>query len=383
MTVPGNAPHRVPFNSSSSHTLGVEWEIALVDKTTRDLVNNAADVFDAVGELTAHDGTPQITKELLRNTVELVSGVHHRVGEAVDDLSGTLDAVRRAADKLGVDLFCAGTHPFAQWSTQQLTRSPHYDEMIERTQWWGRQMLIWGVHVHVGLSHHEKVFPILNSLLLQYPHLLALSASSPVWAGHDTAYASNRALMFQQLPTAGLPFQFANWGEYEAFTHDQLKTGVIEQPGSMHWDIRPAPKWGTIEVRVCDGVPTKAELGALVALTHCLVVDLDTRLENGETLPSIPPWHVQENKWRAARYGLDAIIITDADSNERLVTEDLDELLNRLEPTARKLGCADELARVAEIPTRGASYQRQRRVAAETGGDLVAVVDSLVRELNT
>ncbi|NMN98088.1 glutamate--cysteine ligase [Antrihabitans stalactiti] len=373
----------VPFASSPRPTLGVEWEIALVDKTTRDLVNNASEVFDAVGELKAHDGTPQVTKELLRNTVELVTGVHNTVGEAVDDLRGTMDIVRRAADGLGVDLYCAGTHPFAQWSTQQLTRSPHYDEMIERTQWWGRQMLIWGVHVHVGLSHQEKVFPILNSLLLQYPHLLALSASSPMWAGSDTGYASNRALMFQQLPTAGLPFQFENWGQFESFVHDQLKTGVIDQLGGMHWDIRPAPKWGTIEVRVCDGISTRTELAAMVALIHCLVVEADQRLEKGETLPSIPPWHVQENKWRAARYGLDAEIILDADSNERLVTDDLYDLLERLAPVARKLGCVEELASVADIPRRGASYQRQRRVAAAAGGDLVAVVDSLVRELDS
>ncbi len=383
MSGPGARAREVPFAASPEHTLGVEWEIALVDKTTRDLVNNASDVIDDVGELRAHDGTPQVTKELLRNTVEFVTGVHHQVGEAIDDLSGTMDIVRRAADQRGVDLFCAGTHPFAQWSTQQLTSSPHYDELIERTQWWGRQMLIWGVHVHVGLSHQDKVFPILNSLLLQYPHLLALSASSPMWAGSDTGYASNRALMFQQLPTAGLPFQFENWTQFESFVHDQLKTGVIEQIGGMHWDIRPAPKWGTIEIRVCDGISTKSELSALVALTHCLIVDLDQRLENGESLPTIPPWHVQENKWRAARYGLDAIIITDADSNERLITDDLDDLLEKLAPTAVKLGCADELAKVADIPRRGASYQRQRRVAAESGGDLIAVVDSLVSELDS
>ncbi|GAB0104415.1 glutamate--cysteine ligase [Nocardia sp. JMUB6875] len=373
---------KVPFNSSPRPTLGVEWEVALVDKHTRDLSNTAAAVFEACGDLRAWDGTPQITKELLKNTVELVSGKHDTVSEVVDELRATQDTVRRIADPMGVDLFCAGTHPFAQWSAQQLTRSAHYDELIERTQWWGRQMLIWGVHVHVGISHPDKVFPILNALLPSYPHLLALSASSPMWAGVDTGYASNRALMFQQLPTAGLPFQFENWSQFERFAHDQMKTGVFEQLGGMHWDIRPAPKWGTIEVRICDGTPTKAELAAIVALIHCLIVDLDRRVESGETLPDIlPPWHVQENKWRAARYGLDAIIITDADSNERLVTDDLMDLLNRLEPTAKSLGCENELALVADIPKRGASYQRQRRVAAAAQGDLVAVVDSLVHEL--
>lgn len=373
---------KVPFHGSPRPTIGVEWEIALVDKVTRDLSNTAAAVFDVVGDRRAYDDTPQVTKELLRNTVELVTGVHDTVGAAVEDLHGTVDAVRRAADPLGVDLFCAGTHPFAQWSAQQLTRSEHYDELIERTQWWGRQMMIWGVHVHVGISHREKVFPILNALLNNHPHLLALSASSPMWAGSDTGYASNRTLMFQQLPTAGLPFQFENWTQFEHYVHDQLKTGVFEQLGGMHWDIRPAPKWGTIEVRICDGVSNRTELSALAALIHCLVVDLDHQVEAGTLPPTLPPWHVQENKWRAARYGLDAIIITDADSNERLVTEDLAELLNRLEPTAKRLGCADELALVEEIPKRGASYQRQRRVAAASQGDLVAVVDALVKEMN-
>ncbi|MFC0449075.1 glutamate--cysteine ligase [Rhodococcus jostii] len=372
----------VPFPGSPRPTLGVEWEIALVDRVTRDLSNTAAEVFDAVANLAGPED-PRITKELLRNTVELVTGIHSTVGEAMDDLDESLDLLRRAANPLGVDLICAGTHPFAQWSTQLVTRTPDYDELIERTQWWGRQMLIWGVHVHVGVSSPQKVFPILNALLQRYPHLLALSASSPMWAGVNTGYASNRALMFQQLPTAGLPYQFANWGQYEDFISDQMKTGVITKIGGMHWDIRPAPRWGTIEVRVFDGISTRAELSSLVALVHCLIVDLDRRFEAGENLPNLQPWHVKENKWRAARYGLDAEIILDEDSNERLVTDDLNDLLEKLAPTAARLGCADELASVAEIPRRGASYQRQRQVAEATGGDLVAVVDALVKELGT
>jgi carboxylate-amine ligase len=372
----------VHFAGSPRPTIGVEWEIALVDKATRDLSNTAGQIFDAAHSLAGGE-SPRLHKELLRNTVELVTGICDTVGEAIDDLSETLHLVRRVADPIGVDLFCAGTHPFAEWSTQQLTRSPHYDEMIERTQWWGRQMLIWGVHVHVGISSADRVFPILNALLVKYPHLLALSASSPMWTGVDTGYASNRALMFQQLPTAGLPFQFETWSQFEGFAHDQIKTGVIDKLGGLHWDIRPAPQWGTIEVRVCDGVSTRTELGAIVALIHCLVVYFDRKLDAGEELPGMPPWHVQENKWRAARYGLDAEIILDADSNERLVTDDLDDLLEQLMPVARSLGCADELARVADIPRRGASYLRQREVAAASGGDLTLVVDSLVNELDT
>ena len=224
-----------------------------------------------------------------------------------------------------MELFCAGTHPFAQWSAQKLTDAPRYAELIKRTQWWGRQMLIWGVHVHVGISSAHKVMPIITSMLNHYPHLLALSASSPFWAGEDTGYASNRAMMFQQLPTAGLPFHFQTWAELEGFVHDQKKTGIIDHMNEIRWDIRPSPHLGTVEVRIFDGVSNIRELSALVALTHCLIVDLDRRLDAGEHLPSMPPWHVQENKWRAARYGLDAVIILDADSNERLVTEDLDD----------------------------------------------------------
>ncbi len=297
------------------------------------------------------------------------------------DLRRTLEGVVPAGDDLGIDLYGAGTHPFADWTGQQLTEGHRYQELINRTQWWGRQMLIWGVHVHVGVPEQRRVMPIVSSLLNQYPHLQALSASSPIWAGVDTGYASNRALMFQQLPTAGLPFQFTEWAEFEHFVHDQVTTGVIDELTEVRWDVRPAPHLGTIENRICDGVSTFAEMAALTALVHCLVVDLDTRLAAGEELPTMPPWHVQENKWRAARYGLDAIIILDADSNEALITDDLALLVKRLEPVAARLGCTAELASVLDIPARGASYQRQREVAARTDGDLVAVVDSVVREL--
>lgn len=354
----------------------MEWEFALVDAETRDLSNEATAVIAEIGE------NPRVHKELLRNTVEVVSGVCGSAGEAIEDLRTTLGPARRIVHARGMELFCAGTHPFAQWSTQKLTDAPRYAELIKRTQWWGRQMLIWGVHVHVGVSSANKVMPIISALLNYYPHLLALSASSPWWGGEDTGYASNRAMMFQQLPTAGLPFQFQTWSEFEGFVYDQKKTGIILHINEIRWDIRPSPHLGTIELRICDGVSNLRELGALVALMHCLVVDLDRRLDAGETLPTMPPWHVQENKWRAARYGLDAVIILDAESNERLVTDDLDDVLTRLEPVARSLSCADELAAVAEIPRVGASYQRQRRVAEEHDGDLRAVVDALIAELD-
>jgi carboxylate-amine ligase len=371
----GLRPDHIAFNRSQRPTVGVEWEFALVDPVTRDLSNEAAGVIAEIGE------TPHVHKELLRNTVEVVTGICDNAGAAMDDLRGTLGIVRPIVRERGMELFCAGTHPFAEWEAAELTDGARYAELIKRTQWWGRQMLIWGVHVHVGVSSANKVMPIITSLLNQYPHLLALSASSPYWDGADTGYASNRALLFQQLPTAGLPFHFQRWSHFERFVHDQKKTGIIDHMNEIRWDIRPSPHLGTIEVRIFDGVSNLAELGALVALTHCLIVDLDRRLDAGDQLPTMPPWHVQENKWRAARYGLDAEIILDADSNERLVTDDLDELLNRLEPVAASLGCSDELAGVSSIYRSGGSYQRQRRAAEEHDGDLRAVVDALIAEL--
>jgi carboxylate-amine ligase len=372
---------RIDFHASPAPTLGVEWELALVDRRTRDLRNEAAHLF-ARAKARLPDPA-RLHKELLKNTVELVTGICSTVDEAMTDLRRTLEVVVPAGDELGLDLFGAGTHPFASWTGQQLTEGHRYQELINRTQWWGRQMLIWGVHVHVGLPARDRVLPVLSALLNFHPHLQALSASSPIWAGVDTGYASNRALMFQQLPTAGLPFQFSTWDEFESFVDDQLTTGVIDGLTEVRWDVRPAPHLGTLENRICDGISTFADLSALVALTHCLVVDLDTRLASGESLPVLPPWHVQENKWRAARYGVEAIIILNASCDEALMTDDLTAVVTRLEPVAARLGCSAELASVLDIPTRGASYQRQRAVAAETGGDLVAVVDSVVGELRS
>lgn len=372
---------RIDFRASPEPTLGVEWELALVDRRTRELRNDAEHLF-ARAKPRLRD--PQrLHQELLRNTVEVVTGICRDVPEAMADLRATLAGVVPACDELDLDLYGGGTHPFASWTGQQLSAGHRYEELINRTQWWGRQMLIWGVHVHVGLAERSRVLPVLAGLLTYYPHLQALSASSPMWDGVDTGYASNRALMFQQLPTAGLPFAFERWEEFERFAADQLTTGVIDDLSEIRWDVRPAPALGTLENRICDGVSTVDDLAALVALTHCLVVDLDARVAAGEPVEVLPPWHTQENKWRAARYGLDAIVVVGADSSERLVTDDLADLLVRLEPVADRLGCGRELASVADLVARGASYQRQRRVAAAHDGDLVAVVDAVVRELRS
>ncbi|MBA4085299.1 MAG: glutamate--cysteine ligase [Kytococcus sp.] len=369
----------IEFTPSDGPTLGVEWEIALVDGETFDLVPLADSVVEP---LAAEDGlAPKLHRELLTNTVEIVTDKCRTVPEVVADLSASLTRLRSLTDDLGLEMLCAGTHPFARWESQQVSEGARYATLIDRTRWWGRQMLIYGVHTHVGVTHRDKVLPLLGGMLTYAPHLQALSASSPWWGGVPTDYASNRAQMFQQLPTAGLPFQFDTWAEYERYVDDLLVTGVIDEIKEIRWDLRPSPRLGTLEVRVCDGVPTIHEIAAITALTQCLMVHLDDRLTDGGTIPVLPPWHVQENKWRAARYGMDAIIILDSRNRERLVTDELHDLLERLSPIARRLGCEAELAGVEDIIRSGASYQRQLAVAQAHDGDLVEVARSLAVEM--
>lgn len=370
----------IAFAPSARSTIGIEWELALVDADSGDLRQVAQTVLERVRP-TGADAHPNVHPELLLNTIEVVSGVATTVAQAGADLERTVDELRAAIEPLRVELMCAGTHPFARYDYQRVTNKERYSTLIERTQWWGRQMVIYGVHVHVGIEDQRKVLPILRAMLSYFPHLQSLSASSPFWSGRDTGYASNRALLFQQLPTAGLPQVFDEWAELEAYTRDMLHTGVIDHFNEIRWDVRPAPHLGTLEMRVFDGASNLTEVLALAALTHCLVEHFSTMLDDGRELPRMPSWFLQENKWRSARYGMDAIVILDAAGNEQLVTESLEDLLGELEPVAARLGCLAELDGVRTIMRRGASYQRQRRVARRNDGDLDAVVASLVAEM--
>jgi carboxylate-amine ligase len=349
------------FAASQRSTVGLEWEIALVDADSGDMRQVGPAVVQAVSGGEKH---PHLHPEFLRNTIEIVSGVSTTVGQAGADLARTLAEVRTFTDPMRVELISAGTHPFTRWDTQKITDDERYRTVVDRAQTWGRQMLIYGLHVHVGVEDRAKVMPIIRSLLVYYPYLLALSASSPFFDGRDTGYASMRALLFQQLPTAGLPYQFDTWAEFERYADGMLRTGVIDSVNDVRWDVRPSPMFGTVEVRVCDGVSNLSELLSLAALTHCLVEHLSTLLDDGEPLPTMPQWFVSENKWRAARYGTDAIIILDDAGNEELVTDATRRLITQLEPVAERLGCTRELAGVLDIVDRGASYQRQRAVAA-------------------
>ncbi len=369
----------VAFATSARSTVGLEWELMLADGETGDLVPRAPEVIDVLEEQTALERYT-VTGELLTNTIEVTSGVGDTVAAAVDDIADAIADVRTVTNPMNVELLCAGSHPFAQWYEQGITDKTRYHKLIERTQWWGRNMMIWGIHVHVGVEDVNKVFPIINALAAYLPHLQALSASSPFWAGERTGYASNRALVFQQLPTAGLPWPLQDWSEFESYLDDMVGTGVMEDATEVRWDIRPAPRWGTIEVRACDGMSTLPELAAVAALVQTLVEEFSRALDEGRELMTLQPWFVRENKWRAARYGLDARIIIDREGNQAPVREHLRETLDRVGDIAAELKCARELSAIETTLTQGASYARQLLVADAAAGDLREVVHHLIRE---
>ncbi len=372
----------IPFAASSRSSLGIEWELALVDLQTRELRSSAsailADLVDKVGE----EGAAKAKHELFESTIEVITGVCGTVGEATADLAGTVAILRDLAERRGMGLMCSGTHPFSDYRTQEISQTPRYLRLVDAVQWPARRFLIFGVHVHVGVRSADKVIAMLNALTAYIPHFLGLSASSPYWLGMDTGLASARSKVFELLPTAGLPHSFGDWGQFEGFMEALTRAGAIESVREVWWDIRPHPDFGTVELRICDGLPTLAEVGAVAALAQCLVEWMDTRLDRGHELPSLPRWVVQENKWRAARFGLDAQIILDGHGTTRCVREDVYDLVDELAPVASRLGCTAELAYTRQICASGASHARQLVAAHRAGGDLRSVVDTLLQEMS-
>jgi glutamate---cysteine ligase / carboxylate-amine ligase len=371
---------RIDFTPSQRTSLGVEWELELVDLDTRQLTGLSNDLL---AEISAEgDGEhPKAKHELLQSCVEVITGVCQTVAEARADLAGTVDELAGYAATRNVGLMCSGTHPTTDWATQQVTDTERYHQLIERNQWLARQLQIFGVHVHCGIRAADKAIPIVNALLQYLPHFLALSASSPYWIGADTGLASYRSKIFEALPTAGLPYQLSGWDEFEKYMEIQISSNAIESIREVWWDIRPHPNFGTVELRICDGLPSLDEISCVAALAQCLVERFDRQLDDGYTLPEPRPWLVRENKWRAARYGLDAEIVIDNTGRVQPVKDALYDVVEDLLPIARRLDCADELELIPKLVERGGSYQRQRAAAAQNGGRLEPVVDLLLAEM--
>lgn len=370
----------IEFNASRGATLGVEWELQLIDAETKRLRQDAREVLAALPRLSRARTNPKIKHEMMESTVEVVTNVCDTVEEARADLAATVTELREAADRQGIMLACAGTHPLSGWRDAVMSPVERYADLMERMQWPMRRVQTFGVHVHVGVRSGAKAIPIVNALSMYLPHFLALSASSPYWTGFDTGLASSRAVIFGSLPLAGPPHLLAGWPEFEQYMDTLLRAETIHSIKEVWWDVRPHPDFGTVEIRMFDGVPTLREVGMVVALCQSLVELFDHQLDRGYTLPIPAAWVVRDNKWRATRYGLDAIVITDGGGSTAPLRDELYELVRELEPVADRLGCADDLLVLSDVLDQGAPYERQRAIVAE-GGTLEDVVSAVVTEL--
>ena len=238
------------------------------------------------------------------------------------------------------------------------------------------------MHVHVGVRDGERAIHILNVLISYLPHLLALSASSPFWGGTDTGLASSRMAVLESFPTGGLPYYFPDWKGFQKYYETLIATGAIGSIKDLYWDIRPHFDFGTLEIRVCDGLPTFRETLALVALIHCLVVWIDDGLDRQLRSPHIHMqqyWLAPENKWQATRYGLDGMIVAQESSERMQIRDAVKLLLQELNPIAQSLHCVDELESIFEILESGPSAVRQRQIFAKTGSHR-NIVESLIKE---
>ena len=369
----------ISWNPSRGPTLGIEWELQLIDARTRLLRQDADEVLAALPGLDASGEHPKIRHELMQSTVEIVTGVCSTVSEAKADLGTTIEELQQIAAGRSILLACAGTHPVSNWRDAKMAPIARYAELVERMQWLARRIQTFGVHVHVGLRDGGKAIPVVNALAAYLPHFLALTASSPFWNGQDTGLASTRAVIFGDLPTAGPPHRLSNWGEFEEYMETLLRARTIRSIKEVWWDIRPHPDLGTVEIRMFDGLPTAREVGMVAALSQSLVQLFDAQLDRGYRLPSPSSWVVRDNKWRATRYGLDATVITDESGTTAPLRDELYELVRELEPVADRLGCLEELQVASEVLEYGASYERQRAVLTHAG-EMTDVIDALVTE---
>jgi carboxylate-amine ligase len=314
--------------------------------------------------------------------LEVSTGICDTVAQARRELEETVGRVRAVAGELGLALSASGSHPLARWRERLVSEGERFQFLIDRNRWLARRLMIFGLHVHVGMRDGPHAVAMLNAFLPYLPAVLALSASSPFWQGYDTGLASSRITQFEALPTAGHPCTFRHWEEFQSLYAAMVRSRAITSIKDLWWDIRLHPDFGTVEVRICDGLATLSEAVAMVALVQTLFAHLDTQYRGGQVLEPLPAWILRENKWRASRWGLEAEIVVDERGQTRLLREELSDLLPALAPVASMLGCADELRRVELMVERGVSYERQRRLFA-LAGRLEAVTQALVHEFDT
>jgi carboxylate-amine ligase len=374
----------IEFTHNPRPTVGIEMELHVVDRETGELVAAANQLLEELGA--AHPGGehPKAKHELFQSTVEIITGVCDTPAEAGDDLRETLAELRNAAARRDLTLMSSGTHPFGLAREQLVSPDPRYRELIESMQWPARRLLICGLHVHVGVRDGARAIEIINELRRYLPLFLALSSSSPYFEGDDSGLASTRSKVFESLPTAGLPPQLADWSDFEEFMSTLLDSQCISSIREVWWDLRPHPDFGTIEFRMCDAAPSVRETVALAALAQTLVAWCDELADAGALPVPAREWTVRENRWLAARFGIDAELIVEHPESgdpERLPIRELVlDLITQLTPTAARLGTTEQLHDVATILEVGTGASRQRAVV-EAGGTLLDVVHHLVESL--
>ena len=346
------------FGTSTPYSLGIEEEFQLVDSTTLELVSGIEPILGALhGETVAK----RVKPELLQSVVETSTRIAVNVEEAVEDLVDLRSRLSRVASEQGAAIAGAGTHPFSRYEYQDVTDRPRYAELSDSFGWLAARHLVFGLHVHVGMSSAAKAIACADGLRDYLPELLALSANSPFWQGRPTGLASTRAQILEDLPRTGLPPMLGSFANFENLVEHGVRAGCFPDYTHIWWDIRPHPRYGTIEVRICDAQTRVESIAAIAALVQALAATLGSAFECGEMPATSPDILLEENRWRAARDGLEARLIDVAHDTERPVADAIRSLVERCAPAADALGCAEELELVEQILA-----ERQRgRCAAE------------------
>jgi carboxylate-amine ligase len=363
------------FGASESYTLGVEEEYMLLDPESFDLVQHIEMVLDAIQ---GDELASRLNAELMQSVLEIATPVCRTAGDVMRELQTLRGYVRDVARAQGLRVGSAGTHPFSLFERQRITAKDRYHALIDQLQYVARRELIFGMHIHVAVDDPDKAIQIVNGLLPHLAPLLALSASSPFWRGEPTGLSSSRQIVFSAFPRSGPPPRFRDYEDYASVVGQLERTGCIADYTHIWWDIRPHPKWGTIEVRVCDAVTRLEDAVAIAAYCQALVKQLSERYDAGEEIPSYHRILTSENKWLAARYGLDAPVM-DLATGSRIrspIAKLVRRTLRDLEPHARELGSERELEGVAALLGRGTSAERQLRVY-NANRDIVEVVRAI------
>jgi len=322
----------------------------------------------------------QIKRELHQSIVEVGTKICADVTELEDEVCRIRRELSQSAESVGLRIAAAGTHPFSNWKDQILSPGERYENIVEELQQLARSLLIFGLHIHVAVPDKASTIELLNEARYFLPHLLALSTSSPFWQGRDTGLKSYRTTVFRRFPRSGIPEHFDSWTEYEAYLDMLVELHCIDNGKKIWWDLRPHPVFGTLEFRICD-VPTSPRVSvALAALAQALVVKLYRLRRSNLGFRIYPRALVEENKWRAARYGISGKLIDFGKEREVPERDLILEYLEFVDDVVDELDSREEVAYVHNILKHGTGADRQLRVFQETGGDLKKVVDYMVLE---